>query len=521
MAEKQPRKLEEFDPLTKAEQQVLDELDTGEVIRLGDGKLPSEDAGPERQLRARFVRWLALGRDDAPRLHEKGLRVQGALITSDGPAGAETRGLDLEGCEIARDLMFFFCRFMDPPLLRRARVQSLFLISSVLPGLSADGLETRDDVTLRGAEVTGEVRLLGAQIGGDLDCVGTKITNAGGRALSADRAKFTGTLFLRGAEVTGEVRLVGARIGGNLDCVGAKITNADGKALNAGGAKVTGSFYLRQGAKIDGALDLTAAELGAINDEPACWPKKPGNLLLDRCRYGAFTGFGISAADRIRWLALQDPAKYGREFAPSAYEKCAKVFRDMGHLADAKKILIEKEKLQRADRLKRIGNPLVKAATWLVDRLLGATVRYWQKPLFALWWLLGFWLFGMVVFQYAWQEDAFKPNNAVVLRADEWVGCSVNAKPYAFRKDTATASQLGCFLAQPEAEGFPKFDVLVYALDVLLPLVQLEQQVHWVPDEDIRPIGRRAKWLVYIEIVAGWVLSLLVVAGLSGLIKSD
>ncbi len=104
MVEKQPRKLDKFEPLTKAEQQVLDELDTGKDIRLGDGELPPEDAGPERQLRARFVRWLALGGDNDHRLHEKGLRVQGALITSDGPAGAATPGLDLEGCEIARDL---------------------------------------------------------------------------------------------------------------------------------------------------------------------------------------------------------------------------------------------------------------------------------------------------------------------------------------------------------------------------------------------------------------------------------
>ena len=92
MATKQPRKLEDFGSLTKAEQQVLDELDTGEVIRIGDGEVPPEDAGPERQLRARFVRWLALGGDDDHRLHEKGLRVRGALITSDAPAGTATPG---------------------------------------------------------------------------------------------------------------------------------------------------------------------------------------------------------------------------------------------------------------------------------------------------------------------------------------------------------------------------------------------------------------------------------------------
>ncbi len=69
MATNQPRKLEDFCPLTRAEQQVLDELATGEVTRLGDGEVPPEDADPERQLRARFVRWPALGGDDAPRLH--------------------------------------------------------------------------------------------------------------------------------------------------------------------------------------------------------------------------------------------------------------------------------------------------------------------------------------------------------------------------------------------------------------------------------------------------------------------
>lgn len=99
--------------------------------------------------------------------------------------------------------------------------------------------------------------------------------------------------------------------------------------------------------------------------------------------------------------------------------------------------------------------------------------------------------------------------------------CSVNAEPYAFRKDTSQASQLGCFLAQPQGEGFPEFNAGIYTLDVLFPLVQVEQQVHWVPDEDIWPSGTLARWLVYVEIMGGWLWSLLAVAGLSGLIKSD
>ncbi len=471
MAETQPRKLEDFGKLTKAEQQVLDELDTGEDIRLGDGKVPPEDAGEDRQLRARFVRWLALGGDDAPRQHEKGLQVRGALITSDGPAGAATPGLDLEGCEIARDLGFFNCRFADPPLLRSARLQGLFLGGSVLPGLNADGLQTRGNVSLNGVEVTGEVRLPGARIGGDLDCGGAKIINEGGRALTAD------------------------------------------------GAKVTGGFFLRKGAKIDGVLSLAVAELGVIDDDPACWPEKTGDLRLDRCRYGAFTHHGVSAADRIRWLALQNSAKYGEDFWPQPYEQCAQVFREMGHLADARDILIEKEKLQRAARRAKLKGPrLWWSGFW--DCVFALTVRYGQRPLTALWWLAALWLFGTLIFYNAWQEEAFKPNNVVILHSAEWFGCGQTAPPWNYRGSPKNTSQLDCFLEQSEAEGFPDFNAGVYALDVLLPLVQVEQQVHWVPDED-RPFGRFAKGLVYFEIIMGWVLSLLAVAGLSGIIKSD
>ena len=70
MALTQPRKLEDFGKLTKAEQQVLDELDTGEEIELGDGEVPPEDAGEERQLRGRFLRWLALSGADFVTIRE-------------------------------------------------------------------------------------------------------------------------------------------------------------------------------------------------------------------------------------------------------------------------------------------------------------------------------------------------------------------------------------------------------------------------------------------------------------------
>ncbi|MFK7944574.1 MAG: hypothetical protein AB8B85_16910 [Paracoccaceae bacterium] len=473
MTDTQPRRLEDFEPLTSAEQKVLDELDTGEEIVIGND-VPDADAGEHRLIRARFLRWVILGCEgsDGYRLHESGVMIQGALITGEGEDRTTHAALDLEGAEVQQDLLLVNCRFTATLYLSNADMQAVILDRSHLQGLNAHQI-----VALRG-------------------------------------------VFLRRVESGGEIGLIGAQIGGNLECNGAKLRNAGDKALDANGARITGTFFWREGAFAEGAIVLTNAEIGSINDDPKCWPGK-GDLLLDRCRYGAFTGpaTNVTGKARIDWLSRQDLSKYGVEFAPSAYEQCAKVLREMGHQDDAREILIEKERrLREARRAKLSGPQLWWRGFW--DRFLALTVCYGQKPLNAGYWLAGFWLLGTLAFAYIHAQDQFKPNNAFVLRADEWAHCSAeHAPPFAYLGD-AGQSQLGCFHAQSEAKGLPAFNPFVYSLDVLFPLVQLEQQVHWIPDDD-QTWGAAGKALVYVQIVMGWLLSLLAVAGLSGIIKSD
>ncbi len=82
-------------------------------------------------------------------------------------------------------------------------------------------------------------------------------------------------------------------------------------------------------------------------------------------------------------------------------------------------------------------------------------------------------------------------------------------------------SQLDCFTRQPEAQRYPRFHAGVYSADTLLPVVALEMQEFWIPDEQAGPWGTGARGFLWIQILAGWALSLLAVAGFSGLIKSD
>ncbi|MGR3723502.1 hypothetical protein [Abyssibius alkaniclasticus] len=534
------------------------------------------------------MRYLALGGCDKLRPPEKGVRIAGALIYGDGPDGAETKGLDLEGASLPSDLWLFDCRFDDKAVLRSCKGNNFGFSGSHLPqGISADGLVARGGVFMQGTKATGEVRMLGAQLGGDLDCDNAQFEaaqgsdGAWGDAFSADRLVAQGSVFMRGTNATGEVRMLGAQLGGSLACNNAQFTavqgsdgawgdafSADGLVAQGGvfmrGTKATGvvrmlgaqlggdlacnnaqftarggevAFHLqgvvskgilfwRSIAGLEGILSLDHAKFAAICDDEASWPKA-GMLDLDQCQYGSFAGAPVSAEARLKWLALQKP-KGGVSFLPQPYEQCAKVLREMGHGVEARTILIEKERLQREARRAELPK-LVWPIWWLKDQALNLSVRYGRRPLLAFAWLALFWAMGAIWFGEVAKEGALKPNNAFILRSPEWVRCGYSVgelrqpsgNPQMISGLARGAqSQMDCFLNRDEARNYPRFNPLIYAADTLLPIVDLELQNYWIPDET-KPYGQWARYYLWFQIFAGWGLSLLAVAGFSGLIKTD
>ena len=555
----------DFQPLLAAEAKVVAGLGSGDFARIGNGLCP-EVNDPARTVRAELLRLLILGGGGDLHLHEKGLRVSGAEVTGI---------LDLEGCRIPSDIALTDCRFDASPVLRSAIIDNLFLDGSTLPGLQADRLEARGALSICGATVTGEIRLRGARIGGNIEADGATITSSDGIAIDADgleaRGGFLlrgasvrgginisgvrlggdvnavggrierpgevalngdgiaarGDMALRGASITGEVRLRGAHFGGDLDCTSATLAQPGGNALSLNRARIDGAFFLRQGASIHGTLDLTATAIGAIYDEKACWPQK-GDLRLNRCQYGAFIGGPIDAASRLGWLARQVSERWGEDFWPQPYEQLSTVFREMGHDEEARAVLITKERLQRRARRARARNPLLRAVLAVNDGVLGVTLRYGRQPLLALVWLILFWGIGVVVFALAEQSSALKPNSPVVLRSLEWTMCALWQTDSRYMPSTGQVmsgrattgqSQLSCFLSQPEASSYPEFNPWMYSLDTLLPVMEIGQKLYWRPDPS-QPTGSFTLNYYYFLSVIGWALSLLAVAGFSGLVKS-
>ena len=557
-------RLDDFRPLTPAEDAVLAGLSSGAFDKIGDGRCP-DSAAPDRVVRAELLRFLLLGGEDGFRPHEKGIRVSGAWISG---------VLDLEGCRIPLIIALRNCVMEFAPVLSAAIIDSVQFDGSSLPGLQADGLEVRGGISLvgatvsgaiampgcrlgaslrcdgatlvstdgaaldadaivarsvllRGATVTGGISLFGARLGMDFNVSGSTLTQPEGIAINADGINVQGNVLFRTCVVTGEIRMIGAHVAGDMDFTGSKLENPGKDALQVNRALIEGGFFLRQGASVSGTLDMTGASVGTFHDEVACWPGK-GDILLNRCLYNAFIDESVDAESRIEWLSRQSPERWGQDFWPQPYEQLATVFQGMGHDDDAREVLIAKERLQRRARRTRAENPVWRGLLWVKDAILAVTVRYGRQPLVAFVWLLFFWGLGVLVFGFAEGRGAFKPASAVVIRSPEWTLCAIdttqerflNASQQLTRGRAAPGqSQLACFHQQHEAASYPRFNPWMYSLDILFPVLEIDQKLFWRPDQT-KDWGGMAIIYFYIESVLGWALSLLALAGFSGLVKS-
>jgi len=59
----------------------------------------------------------------------------------------------------------------------------------------------------------------------------------------------------------------------------------------------------------------------------------------------------------------------------------------------------------------------------------------------------------------------------------------------------------------------------MFSLDALLPVMEIGQKEYWRPDPS-KPRGTFILNYYYLQSIVGWALSLLAVAGFSGLVKS-
>lgn len=489
-------------------------------LRTGD---PAEDDtanaerwGADRTIPAAAIRAVLLGGVAADRGHVARVRISGARIVG---------VLDLEHVEVSCALELNGCAFTDPPQLSYARLRSVEFEGSELPGLDAFAATIDGTFGLIGARITANLSLYGARITGDLDLDQAQLHSpaSGGDALSAASVDIGRHLYGHGLHAHGDVDLNDARIGGSIRfehvsdlpvcrvegmiqlsnaqvrgavaLAGAQLVNPGGAALRANRLEVGGGFFCdggfraeggiklyncriggllrirdaeltapggtaltlwscdirelawQPGRPVDGTVDLRHSQVGVLADDPTAWPAR---LRLDGLTYQALNP-PLTARARLDWLD-RDPAGY----APQPYEQLAAAYARLGHDDEARAV-----RYARLRRQRRTLTPLARGWGLLQDW----TVGYGFRPLRAAIWLL------------------------ILLAAGTLSFALHHPQP-------ATPGQA------------PDFNPVVYAFDLLLPLVDFGQQQAY--------IARGAQqWLAYGLIATGWILVTTIAAGIA------
>lgn len=238
------------DDLSTTERLLVDAVVAGRTLDLGGDTI-----------RAAFVKRLVTGeRPDWP-LQAVGTVFRNAVIQG---------SLDLEGCHVARPLVFQQCRFVpvEPARfaisLRDATLKRVAFYECEIPNaIKADRAHIETALFLSGGRLDGMLRLRGATIGEALAMDGLSIQQPGATAILADGLRLGGPWVMREAKIAGEVRFASARIGGALLWEQADIRNA-AIAVTADGATSDGAWVLRR-AVIHGPMRLRGASIKAID----------------------------------------------------------------------------------------------------------------------------------------------------------------------------------------------------------------------------------------------------------------
>ncbi|MDQ2090978.1 hypothetical protein [Marimonas arenosa] len=513
-----------YGPLTEAEQKLIADCSAGGRITIGDGELPKAET-PAVSIRAGLIRMLLTGSEPALTLHDKGLRLRGAWISG---------ALDLQGADISHDLSLTACRLPAAVEIVNARLRGLFFSGCAMAGLSGDHARLDGALFLRaGTRVEGEIALAGARIAGDLQLCDLSIVSPGQDAvfapsLTVDGSVFlgnypyvngetalttNGALFLASASVEHDLFITHVSIATKRDMIagvfhGSEEHGAD-NALSLARAQIGGILYFKQNQIAGGTVSLAGAHAARFRDEPE-GPGAVYPIRLDGFTYDDFsrhTETDLSA--RLRWLERRPT---DTPFTAQPYEQLARVLLHLGHRRDARTVLMRKERILRWENRQSINNPLRRGAVFLADSVLRGAVGYGYRPGRVLGLAILLILSMGLFFQRAWEAGDMAPNAAPILVSNAWIDATEThpENPGAFWASKGQAGQ-----------DWETFQAFAYAADIVIPIVNLGQESAWAPSTARSPWGQAGWWIRWFAKAAGWIITALGAAAVTGLVRND
>src|SRR5271157_4821860 len=283
--------LQEFEPLKPAERKLLDAALKGEQCSFGTPRPGS--ATEANEVRADFLRFLALGGENRTAVHESGIRVQGAFVSG---------AVNLDGATKVRPLWIEDCTISGEFSFSDAETKVVSLERTAVSSIRGDGVMIDGSLLLRGTLIDGSLQLFGAEIMGSLSCTGGRIEGRRWRSqrLAADLITVTiggNAEFRSGFFANGLIQFDDSEIGGTFDCSGGtflsgfdaesqQVSRWDAaiRALKCHRLNLKGSLYLRD-CESEGEISFSGAQIGGDID----------------CRNGHFRCAGNSNTTALRF----------------------------------------------------------------------------------------------------------------------------------------------------------------------------------------------------------------------------
>jgi hypothetical protein len=442
--------------------------------------------------------------------------------------------------------------------------------------LAIDGSRIIGSVFLTQSTCQGRIRLAAARISESLSLGGATLCGANGgkeEALIFDRARIEGGVFLNNDfSCRGEIRFPEAHIDGSIFCNGAKLFgNESGSALRGDGSCTAGDVVLNDGFLCEGEINFSGAKIGkslivnkgkiatptdnhgnpnslicrstVINDslnigqvkisgfvdlssattqtlcdgDLSSWPS--GKICLDGFVYRHLGENSLlSGSSRISWLKSQVPSCLDGNLKAQPWINLVQTLSRMGHVVEARKIGIAYEKSRSAaGQLGAAFNPI----RW-IHFLYGKISGYGYQPLRIAYWLIGMWLLFGVLFAFAAKHGHFAPTNPLIFDNPKYSSCAPTP-------DSSNANWYWCDKLPGE---FTTFSPFAYSLDLILPIVDLQQERDWAPIietpqqaifSEVLHVswGHIVRLLMWIEILFGWFATSVLVVIMAGLVKVE
>ncbi len=464
-------------------------IHVGGVGHFGDGFVSE---GAVDLTEASFGKSLLLGRSTilghgGKALCGDGLNVGGSMRFDNqaGPgASFSARGeVRLQGATIGSDLSFTGAK-LEPPVGE--------------PALWAEGIKVgRFAFFEDGFQASGPIMLAGAEIAKGMRFDGGAVHSNEQYGLHGQGLITSGSVSLGdGFRTDAVIEMSGCRIGGDLDLSNAAFVGLREDGLVIRNATVQGTFrWTNVAISKSTRVDLAFATIGQLADDDASWPSV-GNLNLQGCSYREIPAGPKDGDSRLDWLRRLPSTP----FLGQPYDEASRALRASGYADEARAIHIAREKGQRERVPRRLWGTIRSA-------VYGATTAYGYRPFHALRWAAAFVALGALVFGWAFGRGLMIPVRTPAAVAQQQIGSS-QAKP-------------------PNLV----FAASLYSLDIFLPVIDLYQKAYWLPDAGstaklgigpfVLPAGSVVLCWLCVEKLAGWTLTTLFLAGLSGLVRRE